>query len=99
MGKHVRNIGLVLIATWAVLLLVIEYHGLRMSPHMPTIASAGSVMVVGGILLQLLGRAGRAVKRPHCARCRQPIQRGETYCPEHFHEAIDRIKDGQEWGA
>jgi hypothetical protein len=96
MGKHLRNIGLVLIAAWAVLLLVLEYQGLERFDWMPTLLGAGIVLTAGGVILQILGRAGRAVRRTRCARCRRPVQPGEVYCPEHFHQALDRIKDSQE---
>jgi len=96
MGKHLRNIGLVLIAAWAVLLLVIEKQGLERFAWMPTLMGAGIVLTVGGVVLQVLGRAGRAVGRARCPRCRRPVQSGEVYCPEHFRQALDRIKDSQE---
>ena len=95
MGKHIRNLGLVVLAGWAVMLLLIEYHDLERFTQMPALATAGMAMVVGGVVLQVLGRAGRAVARTRCVRCRQPIAAGDVYCPEHFHQAIDRIKDEQ----
>ena len=60
MGKHLRNIGLVLIAAWAVLLLVLEYLGLQRFSHMSTLVGVGVALVVGGVALQILTQAGRA---------------------------------------
>ena len=97
MGKYLRNTGLTLIAAWAILLLVMEYNGIERPPQMPTLLGVGLALAAGGFALAILGRAGRAVRRTRCTRCRRPIEAGEVYCREHFHQAIDRINDGQEW--
>lgn len=95
MGKLLRTTGLALIAAWAVLLLGGEYVGSERASWLPSLLSLGLVLVAAGISLSFLGRARRVVQRPRCARCRQPVEHGQIYCPVHFRESVDRIRDSQ----
>jgi hypothetical protein len=59
------------------------------------LVSLGLVLVIGGTLISLMGRARHAVGVRRCARCSQRVRRGQVYCMEHFHEAVDRARDQQ----
>ena len=92
MGRMLRTIGLVLIAVWAVLLLVGESQDWGSRVSVPVLF-LGIALMVGGAVLDILNRAGRVIHRPRCARCSRPVQKGETYCPDHFRDAVNRIRD------
>ena len=93
MGRTLRAIGLLAIAIWAVLLLVGEFLGWESPRRSLPVLFLGVALMIGGILLDIVSRAGRVIRRPRCARCSRPVQKGETYCPDHFRDAINRIRD------
>ena len=95
MNQLLRGFGLMLILGGAVLLLVGEKLGEPMPVPPVTLMSLGALAFGAGIVLGILGRAGRAVIRRHCPRCARVVASGEVYCTEHFREAIDRIRDSQ----
>ncbi len=47
----------------------------------------------GGLLLQGLGRIGRALVRHRCVRCGRAVERGQTYCTEHLRAAVNEARD------
>ena len=98
MGVFLRNLGIVLIAAWAVMLVALEYLGKeRVAWHLQ-LFSAGLVLVLVGFLLQLLGRARGAVVRRRCVRCHRRVMTGQVYCSDHFHESVDQARDSQRTG-
>jgi hypothetical protein len=99
MGTFLRNLGIATIAAWAVMLLALEYMGKERFPWHLQVFSAGLVMILLGILLQVMGRAQGAVVRRRCVRCGQRVMQGQIYCSDHFHESVDEARDEQRRGS
>jgi len=98
MGTFLRNLGIAIIAAWAVMLLVLEYMGKERFAWHLQMFSVGLVLVFLGILVQFLGRARGAVVRRRCVRCHRRVMQGQVYCSDHFHESVDKARDEQGWG-
>ena len=66
MGSLLRNLGIALIAAWAVMLLALEYMGKERFAWHLQMFSVGLVLILLGTLIQFLGRARTAVVRRRC---------------------------------
>jgi hypothetical protein len=94
-GSFLRNLGILVIAGWAVMLLALEYMGEERFPWHLQLFSVGLVLILLGILLQVLGRARGAVVRRRCVRCHRPVMTGQVYCADHFQESVAQARDSQ----
>ena len=99
MGSLLRNLGVTIIAAWAVMLLVLEYMGEERFAWHLQMFSVGLVLVFLGILIQFLGRARGAVVRRRCVRCHHRVMQGQVYCADHFHESVDQAREEQRPGS
>ncbi len=99
MGSLLRNLGVTIIAAWAVMLLVLEYMGEERFAWHLQMFSVGLALVLLGILIQFLGRAQSAVIRRRCVRCGHRVMQGQVYCADHFHESVDQAREKQRPGS
>ena len=95
MARLLRMAGLLAIAVWAILLVAGEKLDAKELARGTLLPAVGLALLAAGVVLGLLGRAGRALGGGRCARCRRPVRQGELYCGEHFRQSIDNIRDTQ----
>ena len=95
MGSFLRNLGIAVIAGWAVMLLALEYMGKERFAWHLRMFSVGLVMVFLGIVIQFMARARGAVVRRRCVRCHRRVMQGQVYCADHFHESVDQAREKQ----
>jgi hypothetical protein len=56
-------------------------------------ALLGVALIALGIVGSLIAPVARMVTRTRCARCRAPIERGQTYCNDHLRETVAEYRD------
>lgn len=98
MGSFLRNLGIGIIAAWAIMLLALEYMEKERFPWHLQMFSVGLVLTFLGILIRFVGRARGAVIRRSCVRCHRRVMQGQVYCSDHFHESVDQAREAQRQG-
>lgn len=93
-----RYLGLVVLAaaTWLVIAESAGWVGADLAEPwiLPGIWTGGALLGLG-LLLGVLYPVGRRMRSVRCARCRRPIERGQTYCADHLRETLDEYRDRQ----
>ncbi len=96
MPRTIRLLGILLLATAAVLLIageagVVESEWVDVG--FKPLLQAGLAAFAVGLALTLLSPLGRALRSSRCVRCRRTIEKGQTYCHDHLKTAVQEYQD------
>ncbi|MBD3866601.1 MAG: hypothetical protein IFK94_00605 [Acidobacteria bacterium] len=101
MGRSLQTIGGILLvgAAW---LFVAESFGWVPASVADAwglkVLLAGAVCFGGGLFLTVATPFTRWLAGTRCVRCRQRIERGQTYCMDHLREALNEYRDQKNIG-
>lgn len=100
MGKNLRNLGLVVLAAAAWVILAGEFGWISAGNADRLFAPllyGGATLLAAGLLALILAPLFFGLQRGRCVRCGASIERGQTYCLDHLqatlHEARDQVHE------
>ena len=100
MGKNLRNLGLVVLAAAAWVILAGEFGWISSGNAdrlFEPLLYGGATLLAAGLLALLLAPLFTGLRRGRCVRCGASTERGQAYCLDHLratvHEARDHVHD------
>jgi len=96
MGRSLRYFGMLVLVVAAWLAVAGELGWLpgKLSDAWFRPVALGGALCLGlGFILGLASPIQRRMRGGRCARCRSPVESGQTYCSDHLRESVQEYQD------
>ncbi len=96
MSRRLTFAGLCLLAAtaWFVLAEQIGWVSTELADRMVLLGlKLGGGALALAVVLAVLAPLTRALRGTRCVRCGSPIEKGQTYCPDHLRATVNEYRD------